>query len=93
MVLGRTSGRLKVRIRHTMTPTHLVLLALFLGPAPSREGSSGRSDPMLDLGAVVRGPRDAKRLALVFTADLYAEGANSILDTLRDRESSAVRSS
>ncbi|MGC8644590.1 MAG: polysaccharide deacetylase family protein, partial [Isosphaeraceae bacterium] len=38
----------------------------------------------LDQGAVVRSPRDARRLALVFTADLYAEGASTILDTLRE---------
>jgi endoglucanase len=45
-----------------------------------------RSRPTIDRGAIVRGPRDEKRLALVFTADLYAEGSATILDTLRDRK-------
>lgn len=33
-------------------------------------------------GAVIRGPKDEKRLALVFTAHEYAEGADVILDEL-----------
>jgi endoglucanase len=49
-------------------------------------GPPSRSSPTLDRGAVVRGPRDAKQIALVFTADLYAEGATPILDALRDRK-------
>src|SRR5207302_2163484 len=36
-------------------------------------------------GAIIRGPRDRKRLALVFTGDRYAEGARAILDALRRR--------
>ena len=39
----------------------------------------------MDRGAIVRGPRDSRRLALVFTADQYAEGADTILDACRDR--------
>ena len=69
-----------------MTHISMVLLVVLLGSEPSRDGSTGRADPRVDRGAVVRGPRDAKRLALVFTADLYAEGANSILDSLLDRK-------
>jgi peptidoglycan/xylan/chitin deacetylase (PgdA/CDA1 family) len=44
-----------------------------------------RARPQLDRGAIVRGPRDHKRLALVFTGDRYAEGAQPILDALRRR--------
>jgi peptidoglycan/xylan/chitin deacetylase (PgdA/CDA1 family) len=49
-------------------------------------GPPDRSRPTLDRGAIVRGPRDEKRLALIFTADLFGEGATTILDALRDRE-------
>lgn len=36
-------------------------------------------------GAVVRGPRDAKRIALIFTGGDYGEGSENVLDTLRER--------
>lgn len=36
----------------------------------------------MDRGAVVRGPRDAKRLALVFTGGSFGEGTGHILDVL-----------
>ena len=42
-----------------------------------------QSVPLIDRGAIVRGPRDCKRLALVFTGDLYAEGSKAIFDALR----------
>jgi peptidoglycan/xylan/chitin deacetylase (PgdA/CDA1 family) len=62
-------------------------LALLLGVrGPAHAGDVGeRTRPRLDRGAIVRGPRDRKRLALVFTADRYAEGARPILDALRRR--------
>jgi peptidoglycan/xylan/chitin deacetylase (PgdA/CDA1 family) len=44
-----------------------------------------RARPRLDRGAIVRGPRDRKRLALVFTADQYAEAARPIFDALHRR--------
>jgi peptidoglycan/xylan/chitin deacetylase (PgdA/CDA1 family) len=44
-----------------------------------------RARPQLDRGAIVRGPRQGKRLALVFTGDQYAESARPILDALRRR--------
>jgi endoglucanase len=44
-----------------------------------------RSRPLLDRGAIVRGPRDRRRLALVFTGDRYAEGSEAILAALRRR--------
>lgn len=49
-----------------------------------------RSRPVLDRGAIVRGARDRKRLALVFTGDQYAEGARTILETLRRRQIKAA---
>jgi peptidoglycan/xylan/chitin deacetylase (PgdA/CDA1 family) len=38
-----------------------------------------------DHGAVVRGPKDSKRLALIFTGGEYGEGTETILNVLRDR--------
>lgn len=38
-----------------------------------------------DQGGITRGPRDEQRIALIFTGGNYAEGAQSILDALRDR--------
>lgn len=62
----------------------MALLPLVL-PAGAGPGSSCT----IDRGAIVRGPRDARRLALVFTADQYAEGATRILDALAERKSVA----
>jgi endoglucanase len=45
-----------------------------------------RSQARFDRGAIVRGPRDVKRLSLVFTGDQYAEGSRVILGTLRRRD-------
>lgn len=59
-----------------------------LGAAPARALSrwaDERARPQLDRGAIVRGPRDRRRLALVFTGDRYAEGAGPILDALGRR--------
>jgi peptidoglycan/xylan/chitin deacetylase (PgdA/CDA1 family) len=53
-------------------------------PTLSRpEYPDDRQRPLLDRGAIVRGPRDRRRLALVFTGDRYAEGSRVILDALR----------
>ena len=43
-------------------------------------------DQTLDRGAIVRGPRDRKALALVFTAGDHAAGATEVLDALRARK-------
>ncbi len=54
-------------------------------------GSPGLNRPVvheactLDHGGVMRGPRDARRLALIFTGGDYGEGAETILDALRER--------
>lgn len=48
--------------------------------------SPDKSLPLRDRGAIVRGPRDRKRLSLVFTADRYAEGSRTILDALARRK-------
>jgi peptidoglycan/xylan/chitin deacetylase (PgdA/CDA1 family) len=52
----------------------------------ARTGGIGeRARAERDRGAIVRGPRDRKHLALVFTGDRYAESAELILDVLRRR--------
>src|SRR5262245_54130890 len=62
------------------------LAALCSGPVLAQTDSSGRrARQQLDRVAVVRGPRDRKRLALVFTGDQYAEGAGPILEALHRR--------
>ena len=67
-------------------PLFCLVVLTFTGINMAAAGPPERSQPTLDRGAIVRGPRDQKRLALVFTADLYAEGATTILDALRDRK-------
>jgi peptidoglycan/xylan/chitin deacetylase (PgdA/CDA1 family) len=41
-------------------------------------------------GGITRGPRDAKRLALVFTGDTFAEGGDVVLDALAARRAPAA---
>jgi peptidoglycan/xylan/chitin deacetylase (PgdA/CDA1 family) len=62
-----------------------VSLAALDGFAYGVEGPSGPDTLTFDRGAIVRGPRDTRRLAIVFTADQYAEGAGPILDALHHR--------
>lgn len=38
-----------------------------------------------DHGGIIRGPRERRQLALIFTGGQYGEGAATILDVLRDR--------
>lgn len=67
--------------------TVFCLVLLTLGETfAAGAGPADRSKPTIDRGAIVRGPRDERRLALIFTADLYAEGATTILDALKDRK-------
>jgi peptidoglycan/xylan/chitin deacetylase (PgdA/CDA1 family) len=45
-----------------------------------------RAGVEIDHGGIVRGPRDAPRLSLLFTGHEFAEGGEAILDTLRRHE-------
>lgn len=47
--------------------------------------SSARAEFTYDRGGIIRGPRDRKQIALVFTGGKYGEGATAILDALGDR--------
>jgi hypothetical protein len=71
---------------------HLIWIAMSLAQSATDSAPVGGAKLTVDRGAVVRGPRDARRLALVFTTDLYAEGAGTILDALRDRRIKACSS-
>lgn len=64
----------------TSAPTAPVTLAPAALPTPAT-----RPDLTWDRGGITRGPRDAKRLALVFTGGSFAEGASDILDALAAR--------
>jgi peptidoglycan/xylan/chitin deacetylase (PgdA/CDA1 family) len=62
------------------------LAALSGVPLTTCSGNGGaEAGPQRDRGAIVRGPRDRQRLALVFTGDQYADAARPILDALRRR--------
>ena len=63
-----------------------MLLTLCLWNVGQVAVTERKAEPILDREALVRGPRSDRRLALVFTADLYAEGGASILDALRQRK-------
>jgi len=54
-------------------------------PSMSPHTTRSASDYDWVRGAVVRGPRDKKQIALVFTGGDFGEGTTTILDTLRQR--------
>jgi peptidoglycan/xylan/chitin deacetylase (PgdA/CDA1 family) len=64
-----------------------VFLATCTGCHPDRSSEVVAIAPgvTLDEGAIVRGPRNAARLALVFTGGDYGEGTSTILDELAAR--------
>ncbi|QDV75811.1 glycoside hydrolase family 9 protein [Botrimarina mediterranea] len=62
------------------------LMAHFGTPDPTSPRRSARQKQLsMSEGGVVRGPRDEKRLAMVFTGGSYGEGAVTILDALENR--------
>jgi peptidoglycan/xylan/chitin deacetylase (PgdA/CDA1 family) len=73
------------------TADAILMMALF-SREPARENhmkakprAAGNARFIVDQGAIVRGDRSARRLALVFTGDQFAEGAQTIADTLQKR--------
>lgn len=44
-----------------------------------------KSEPIFESGAIIRGPRDKKWIALEFTGGYYADGGTTILDQLSKR--------
>lgn len=83
-----------VPLRSFSSPIAAVLaIASAVLPAGCRPGATTASSATLprqegftrDHGAITRGPRDRKRIALIFTGGQYGEGAAGILDALRER--------
>ncbi|MCR4395419.1 MAG: polysaccharide deacetylase family protein, partial [Candidatus Saccharicenans sp.] len=74
-------ARQQVRKRVVVLPIPLVLalLLFFLAEFIAAQ------DLTLEQGGIIRGPRDQKKLALVFTADSFGEGAEYILSELWKR--------
>lgn len=63
----------------------ILLVSVLLIPAVAVAAGCDESH-----GGLTRGPRNVKRLALVFTGDTFAESADSILDTLAARRAPAA---
>lgn len=62
------------------------LMAHFGAPDPTSPRRSAQPKQLsMSEGGVIRGPRDEKRLAMVFTGGSYGEGAATILDALESR--------
>lgn len=62
------------------TADAILMMAMFSGkPAPSRSGAPRFT---YDHGAITRGDKTVKKLALVFTGDEFGEGAETIAKTL-----------
>jgi endoglucanase len=57
--------------------------------AATTQPPRSRTDLEVVEGGVVRGPRNARRLALIFTGHEFAEGGQTILETLARREARA----
>jgi endoglucanase len=71
----------------------LVFAGPSLGPAAPKASEPTGSSPdtcAVTDGGIVRGPTSARRIALLFTAHEFAEGGETILDTLRQRRAPAA---
>jgi len=71
---------------------HRLLLLFSLLPASlatAVEIASNPDSPVLSDGAIIRGPRTQKRLALVFTGHEFAEGGQAIADALAKHNAKA----
>jgi endoglucanase len=64
----------------------VVLAAGYGCRAPGVATAKGNPSPCTyDHGGIVRGPRDSKRIALIFTGGSFGEGTETILDALQAR--------
>ncbi len=90
----KSNGRRNIFSYHRVSLACLLwLLAINIGAEkPSTITSDSRevtmekkSQPIWDRGAIIRGPRDKKWIALEFTGGYYADGGTTILNELKKR--------
>ncbi len=65
------------------TADAILMMAFFSGENSSKMNPQNNSRFIYEHGAIVRGDKKEKKLALVFTGDEYADGAKVIAETLR----------
>ena len=70
------------------TADAILIMTLWSGPA-RKPASKALARITVDHGAITRGDRGRKRLALVFTGDEYGEGADTIANALSRRKAKA----
>lgn len=68
------------------TADAVLMMALFSRKAQGASRPSETRRVTVEHGAITRGDRDRRRLALVFTGDEYGEGADAIATTLSKRD-------
>ena len=71
--------------------THLLvsffaLASLCLAQVKPEGVGKGKADFVFEEGAIIRGDTTAKKLALVFTGDEFADGAETILRVLKQED-------
>src|ERR1700685_4531543 len=72
-----------------MKPLYFLLIGLAGCLAANASDSTNPALPELSDGGIIRGPRNEKRLALVFTAHAFAEGGDTILRELAKHHAKA----
>lgn len=81
----RASNRRRARRRSLALMFLPILGACHAARPAAGDATHPRATWTIDEGGVVRGPRDRKRLALLFTGGDFGEGTDAILDALHDR--------
>jgi peptidoglycan/xylan/chitin deacetylase (PgdA/CDA1 family) len=72
---------------HTFNVKHLFVLFLFFvfsRPLFAQSGKNNHTNFTINHGAIIRGDSTQKKIALVFTGDEFADGANYISEVLKD---------
>ncbi len=77
----------KTLFMHTFNVKYLFALFLFSAicrPLLAQRGKNNTTNFTINHGAIIRGDSTQKKIALVFTGDEFADGANYIADALKD---------
>lgn len=80
------SGAARSTLSCPMRHGYPTLLAALLTTACAAAQPPANPDFTYDEGGIVRGPRDERAIALIFTGGEFAEGAGDILDALAARD-------